>query len=233
MKRLYKIARAEAVEGGGYGVMLDAKRLLTPAKLPLAIPSLALAEAIAEEWQAQGEKLKPHTMPLMRLASTAIDLVTKRHDDVVAEIAAYAGTDLLCYRADQPPELAARQHALWQPLLDWATLRYDAPLTVTAGIVPVTQPPASLHALAVAVEAYEPMRLTALHALTSATGSLIIALAVLEGEIDADSAFAAAQLDENFQIERWGEDYEAADRRAALKADIATAARFAMLLDAA
>jgi chaperone required for assembly of F1-ATPase len=230
MKRLYKIARAEPVAGGGYGVMLDAKRLLTPAKLPLVVPSLALAEAIAEEWQAQGERLQPRTMPLMRLASTAIDLVTRRHGDVVAELAAYAGTDLLCYRADQPPELAARQHAMWQPLLDWATLRYDAPLIVTAGIVPVTQPPASLHALAAAVEAYEPMRLTALHALTTATGSLIIALAVLEGEIDADAAFAAAQLDENFQIERWGEDYEAADRRAALKADIATAARFAMLL---
>jgi chaperone required for assembly of F1-ATPase len=231
MKRLYKTASAQAVEGGGYGIMLDAKRLLTPAKLPLVVPSHALAAAIAEEWQTQGDELRPHTMPLMRLASTAIDLVTKRHDDVVAEIAAYAGTDLLCYRADQPSELAARQHAIWQPLLDWATLRYDAPLTITAGIVPVTQPPASLHALAVAVAAYAPMRLVALHAITTATGSLIVALAVLEGELGADAAFAAAQLDENFQIERWGEDYEAADRRTALKADIATAARFAKLLD--
>lgn len=231
MKRLYKTASAQAVEGG-YGIMLDAKHLLSPAKLPLVVPSLALAEAIAAEWQAQGDELKPHTMPLMRLASTAIDLVTKRYGDVVAEIAAYAGTDLLCYRADQPPELAARQHAIWQPLLDWMTLRYDAPLTVTAGIVPVTQPPASLHALAVAVAAHEPMRLVALHAMTTATGSLVIALALLAGELDADAAFDAAQLDENFQIERWGEDYEAADRRAALKADIATAARFAKLLDA-
>jgi chaperone required for assembly of F1-ATPase len=231
MKRLYKTATAQAV-GGGYGVMLDAKRLLSPAKLPLVVPSLSLAAAIADEWQAQGNDLRPHTMPLMRLASTAIDLVAKRHRDVVAEIAAYAGTDLLCYRADQPPELAARQHAVWQPLLDWATLRYDAPLTVTAGIVPVAQPPMTLRALAVAVAAYEPMRLVALHALTTATGSLIIALALLEGELDTDSAFAAAQLDENFQIERWGEDYEAADRRAALKVDIATAARFAALLGA-
>jgi chaperone required for assembly of F1-ATPase len=232
MKRLYKAATTQPLEGGGYGIMLDAKRLLTPAKLPLVVPSCTLASAIAEEWQAQGTELKPHTMPLMRLASTAIDLVAKRHRDVVAEIAAYAGTDLLCYRADQPPALAARQHAVWQPLLDWATLRYDAKLTVTAGIVPVTQPATTLHALAVAVAAYESMRLVALHALTTATGSLIIALALLEGEIDADAAFAAAQLDENFQIERWGEDYEAADRRAALKADIAIAARFAALLDA-
>jgi chaperone required for assembly of F1-ATPase len=230
MKRFYKTAAASAV-GDGYGVMLDAKRLLTPAKLPLAVPSRALAEAIAEEWSAQGPELRPHTMPLMRLASTAIDLVARRHAETVAEIAAYAETDLLCYRADQPSELAARQHAAWQPLLDWATLRYDAPLIVTAGIIPVTQPPATLHALAVAVAAYDPLRLTALHAVTTASGSLVIALALLTGEIDADAAFACAQLDENFQIERWGEDYEAADRRAALKADIATAARFAALLD--
>lgn len=231
MKRLYKTATAHATEDG-YGVMLDKKRLLTPAKRPLVVPGLSLAEAIAGEFAAQGPELRPHTMPLMRLASTAIDLVAKRRDDVVAEIAAYAGTDLLCYRADQPPELAARQHAIWQKLLDWATLRYDAPLAVTAGIIPVTQPPTSLRALAVAVAAYDPMRLTALHAVTTASGSLIIALALMEGELDADAAFAAAQLDETFQIERWGEDYEAADRRAALKADIATAARFAALLDA-
>jgi len=230
MKRLYETATAQAVEGG-YGVMLDQTRLLTPAKLPLVVPSSALAAAIANEFQAQGAEFRPYTMPLMRLASTAIDIVAERHADVVAEIAAYAGTDLLCYRDDRPPELVARQHAVWQPLLDWATLRYDAPLMVTAGIVPVTQPPASLRALAVAVAAYEPMRLAALHAITTVSGSLIIALALMEGELDPDAAFAAAQLDESFQIERWGEDYEAADRRAALKADIATAARFAVLLD--
>jgi chaperone required for assembly of F1-ATPase len=231
MKRVYQLAAARAVDDG-FGVMLDAKRLLTPAKQPLAVPSLALAEAIAAEWQAQGPELKPHTMPLMRLASTALDLVAKRHADVVAEIAAYAGTDLLCYRADQPPELIARQHAVWQPLLDWATLRYDAPLAVTGGIIPVTQSATTLRALAAAVAAHDAMRLTALHAITTASGSLIIALALLEGELDADAAFAAAQLDESFQIERWGEDYEAADRRAALKADIASAARFAALLQA-
>ena len=123
-----------------FGIMLDAKRLLSPAKQPLTVPSRALAEAIAEEWQAQGPELRPHTMPLMRLASTAIDLVAKKHADVVAEIANFAGTDLLCYRAERPPALAARQHAVWQPLLDWAMLRYDARLAVTSGIIPVTQP---------------------------------------------------------------------------------------------
>lgn len=230
MKRVYKSAEAVAV-ADGYGVMLDAKRLMTPAGRPFVAPGRSLAEAIAEEWRAQGPELRPHTMPLMRLASTAIDLIARRHADVVAEIAAYAATDLLCYRAERPPELAARQHAMWQPLLDWATLRYDAPLVVTAGIIPVTQPPTTLRALAAAVAAYDALRLTALHAITTASGSLIVALALMEGVIDADAAFAAAQLDENFQIERWGEDYEAADRRAALKMDIAMAARFAALLD--
>src|SRR5229473_4018066 len=228
MKRAYRTASVCAVDDG-FGIMLDAERLLSPAKQPLTVPSRALAEAIAEEWQAQGPELRPHTMPLMRLASTAIDLVAKNHANVVAEIANFAGTDLLCYRAEQPPALTARQHAVWQKLLDWATLRYDAPLTVTSGIVPVTQPATTLHALAAAVAAYDPMSLTALHAITTASGSLVIALAVLEGELDAEGAFDASQLDESFQIEQWGEDYEAADRRAALKADIATAARFMAL----
>src|SRR5439155_13332310 len=214
----------------GFGIMLDAKRLLSPAKQPFAVPSRPLAEAIAEEWQAQGPELRPHTMPLMRLASTAIDLVAKKRDDVVAEVANFAGTDLLCYRAEQPVALAARQHAVWQPLLDWATLRYDAPLTVTSGIIPVTQSATTLRALAAAVAAYDPMSLTALHAITTTSGSLVIALAVLEGELDAEGAFGASQLDESFQIEQWGEDYEAAERRAALKADIGAAARFVALL---
>jgi chaperone required for assembly of F1-ATPase len=229
MKRHYKSASAQAVEGG-FGVALDARALLTPAKLPLVVPRLALAEAIAAEWQAQADEVRPHTMPLMRLASTAIDLVAKRHADVVAEIANFAETDLVCYRADGPAQLVARQRAIWQPLIDWTTLRYDAPLAVTAGIIPVTQKPATLRALAIAVAAYEPMSLTALHAATTASGSLVIALALMEGRLDAEGAFAASQLDESFQIERWGEDYEAADRRAALKADIAMAARFIALL---
>jgi chaperone required for assembly of F1-ATPase len=229
MKRFYKDASAQAVEGG-FGVALDGRTLHTPAKLPLVLPRLALAEAIAAEWQDQVDEVRPHTMPLMRLASTATDLVAKRHADVVAEIANFAETDLVCYRADHPPELVARQHAIWQPIIDWATLRYDAPLAVTAGIVPVAQKPATLHALTVAVAAYEPMALTALHAATTASGSLVIALALMEERLDAEGAFAASQLDESFQIEQWGEDYEAAARRAALKADIAAAARFVGLL---
>src|SRR4029077_17013741 len=131
---------------GGHGVALDDKPLRTPAKAPVVVPSRALAEAIAEEWRRQGEKLKLEALPLTRLASTAIDLVTPRRPEVVAEVVRYAGTDLVCYRAGHPPELAARQHEAWQPLIDWASLRYDAPLEVTAGVVPITQAPTTLRA---------------------------------------------------------------------------------------
>jgi len=229
MKRLYKEAVAVAV-AGGYGIALDGKPLLTPAKRPLVLPALPLAEAIAAEWQAQGDTIDPLAMPQMRLASIAIDLVMPRREEVLAELGKYAGTDLVCYRAEHPPELVARQHSVWQPLADWATLRFDAPLAVTAGIVPVAQPPATLHAFAAALAAYDPLRLTALHAATAACGSLVIALALIEGRLDAEAAFAAAQLDESFQIEQWGEDAEQTARRANLRKDIAAIAQLVDLL---
>jgi chaperone required for assembly of F1-ATPase len=231
MKRFYKEAAAAAVENG-YEVRLDGKPVRTPAKAPLIVPSRALAEAIAEEWRDQGPELEPSRLPLTRLASTAIDLIEPRRGEVVAEIAQYAGTDLVCYRADHPHELAARQQRVWQPLIDWATLRYDAPLSVTAGIVPVTQPAATLRAFTAAVDAYDAPGLAALNLATRACGSLVVALALIEGELDADAAFDAAQLDETFEIEQWGEDAEQTQRRAALKDDINLAARFASLLRA-
>src|SRR5712671_4228987 len=125
MKRSYKAADV-APAGGGYGVTLDGKPLRTPAKAPLTVPSRALAEAIAAEWRAQGEEIELAALPLTRLASTGIDLVTPRRAEVAAEVARYAGTDLVCYRAGHPPQLARRQHAAWQPLIDWATLRYES-----------------------------------------------------------------------------------------------------------
>jgi chaperone required for assembly of F1-ATPase len=134
MKRAYENARAEAVPGG-WSVTLDGKALRSPAKRPLLLPTSALAEAIAAEWQAQGAKLRPREMPMMRLASIAIDLVATRRAQIVAETANYAATDLVCYRAEHPPELVARQHAVWQPLVDWAVLRYDAPLAITSSVL--------------------------------------------------------------------------------------------------
>jgi len=231
MKRVYREAKARPVEGG-WGVALDGRPMRTPAKHELIVPSAALAEAIAAEWDAQQDDIRPATMPLTRLAATAIDRTRVQRDQVIAETAKYAGTDLVCYRADHPPELVARQQAEWQPLIDWAMLRYDAPLAVTSGIVPQPQSPAALRAFAAAVAAQDDLRLTALHAMTAACGSLVIALALLEGRLDAEAAFAASQLDETFQIEAWGEDAEAVARRHALAEEIAATARFVQLLDA-
>ena len=230
MKRVYKQVTTRPAEGG-WGIALDQKPVRTPGKNELVVPSEALAAAIAEECDAQQTEIRPATMPLTRLAATAIDRTAVQRDRVVAEIADYAGTDLVCYRADHPPALVARQHAAWQPLIDWATLRYDAPLAVTSGVIPTRQSPATLKAFAGAVAALDDFRLTALHTLTASCGSLVIALALLEGRVDAATAFAASQLDETFQIEAWGEDAEAAERRRALEADIESAVRFLHLLE--
>lgn len=231
MKRFYREAGVRETPDG-FGIALDGKPVSTPAKRPLTVPTRALAEAIAAEWLAQGETVDPKRLPLTRVASIAVDLVAPRREAVVAELAKYAGTDLVCYRAEQPSDLAERQHAAWQPLVDWATSRFDAPLTVTAGILPVAQPTGSLKALETAVATYDTHRLAALHLATATCGSLVVALALIEGRIDADAAFASAELDESYEIERWGEDAEQARRRAGLKEDIALAARFVSLLAA-
>lgn len=229
MNRVYDKVKSRAAEGG-YGIALDGRPVRTPARRDLIVPSAALAAAIAAEWDAQRNEIRPATMPLTRLAATAIDRTAHQRDKTIAEIANYAETDLVCYRADHPPALAARQQAIWQPLVDWATLRFDASLAVTTGVIPTQQSTASLKAFAAAVAAHDDFRLTALHTLTAACGSLVIALAVIEGRVDAGAAFAASQLDESFQIELWGEDAEATARREALAADIAAAARFLELL---
>ena len=215
---------------GLHGVALDGKALATPGGQPLLLPQRALAEAVAAEWRAQGEQLDAGTMPLTRLASSAIDVVAPHRAAVIERTAAYAATDLLCYRAHGPAILASRQEAGWQPLVDWVERHYGAPLRVTAGIVAIAQPAASLAVLRRAVEAADPWRLTALAAATAACGSLVLGLALAEGEIDAAAATALSLLDESYQSERWGEDPEALKRRAALSAEIAAAARFLALL---
>jgi chaperone required for assembly of F1-ATPase len=229
MKRFYQ--RADIVPaGGGYTVALDGKPIKTPAKRDLAVPTAALARAIAAEWNAQASDIRPAAMALTQIANTAIDRVSPQRAQVVRQIAEYAGTDLVCYRAIRPPELSARQQAVWQPLVDWAVLRYDAPLEITAGVIPIAQPAASLHALAAAVGEYDVFALAALLVATTACGSLVIALALVEGRLEADEAFAASQLDESFQIEAWGEDAEQTERRRTLANDIAAAAQFLALL---
>jgi chaperone required for assembly of F1-ATPase len=231
MKRFYKEAKVTAA-GDEFGVQLDGKPLLTPGKRALRVPSRALAEAIAAEWQGQGVTVKPLELPLTRLVSTALDRVEPRNADVIGEIAKYATTDLLCYRADEPRELIERQAQIWQPLLDWTEARFAAPLTVTQGVLPVAQDLATLAAIERAIAAHDSLQLVALHLATTACGSVVLGLALLAERLSPEEAFAAAALDESFQIERWGEDAEQTQRRAALKEDIALAARFAALLRA-
>jgi chaperone required for assembly of F1-ATPase len=231
MKRSYE--KAEPFEGSdGHGVTLDRRPIKTPGKRELIVPNRALCAAIAEEWNVQEDNIRPEKMALTRLANTAIDQVATQRQAIIEQTANYAGADLVCYRATHPPALAARQQAVWQPLIDWAVLRYDAPLVITTGVVPKSQPAASLRAFAAAIAEQDDFALTALHVATAACGSLVIGLALIEGQLDAQEAFTASQLDESFQIEAWGEDAEQSERRRALASDIAAAARFVSLLRA-
>ncbi len=228
-KRVYKEVRAAAAEGG-FEVRLDGRTLRTPAGAQLMLPAEALAVAIAAEWQDQGDKINPETMPMMSLACTALDRVVGQRDQIVEEILRFAETDLLCHRVDTPSELVRRQSETWQPLMDWAAQELEAPLQATTGILAVAQPPESLAALRRAVEGLDDLALTALSVAVGAAGSLVIGLALLRGRLDPEAAFEAAELDASYQIELWGEDPEATRRRATCRADLEAAARFAALL---
>ena len=238
MKRFYQKAHAapaadiDAVEAAsGHAVLLDGRPIHTPGRSHVVVPTPPLADAIAAEWDAQEEEVDPSAMPMMALAATAIDRVQPQAEAVAGDAAAYAGTDLLCYRAAEPPELAERQAAQWQPLLDWAKAAYGAELTVTTGVAPVTQDNEALMRLGRQVARFEPFALAALHVLTTTTGSLVLALAVAEGRLEPHEAFEASIIDEAWQAELWGEEQEAARRRRALAVEIADAARFLTLLE--
>jgi chaperone required for assembly of F1-ATPase len=232
VRRVYATVAVE--EACGFRVTLDARAARTPARRPIVLPTRALAEAVAAEWRAQGETVEAASMPLTRLVGTALDCVAERREAVIDEVAGFAGTDLLCYRADprikSGGELGRRQQRAWQPVLDWAAERFDARLRVTRGVVPVAQDGCALGALRRAVAAYDDFALAALHAATAAAGSLLLALALVERRLDAQAVAEASELDEAFQVEQWGEDAEAAARRAALRAEIADAERLLALL---
>lgn len=233
MKRFYKEARAGALdEEGLFGVFLDERPVRTPASSLLGVQTRALAEALAEEWAAQGERVEPSTMPLNQLACSALDLVAKQRENEVEELAAYGGSELLCYWADRPAELARLQEEHWQPLLDWAARVYDAPLTLCRGIIHQPQPEASLIALRRQLEAMSDQELAAMSLAVRSSGSLLIALALKAGRIDSAQAFEAAELDASYQIDQWGEDEEARRRREGVRSDLAAAARFWELLAA-
>ena len=206
-----KFWKAAAVEpaSGGFRVTLDGKPVMTPGKQPLILPTRALADAVAAEWDAQGDVIDPLSMPLTRAANSAIEKVTPQFDAVADMLGAYGGTDLLSYRASEPEGLKARQAEGWDPVLDWARDRYDAPLAVTEGLMPVAQDADALARLRARIATLTPYELTAFHDLVTLPGSLILGLAVLDGRLTADEAHALARLDEEFQAERWGRDEEA------------------------
>ncbi len=228
MKRFYTSAAVKET-GRGFEIVLDTRPVRTPGKQVLTLPHKTVAEAVAAEWAAQGEKIDPARMPFTRFANTVIDRIAGRRDEVVDEIAGYGASDLLCYRADGPDSLVERQALAWNPLLDWLEKQYSARLVVTSGIVHVSQDPGALAQIRDAVASCCDYTLASLHTITTISGSVVIGLAVIEGELEAEQATGISTIDETFQAERWGEDAEALQRLAARSAEISQAAQFRAL----
>lgn len=224
-RRFWTDATVEA-DGSGFAVRLDGRPIRTPGKLALILPTRAMAEAVAAEWQAQDGVIRPETMPCTRAANSALEKVAPQFDAVVDELSGFGASDLLCYRAEAPEALAARQAVAWDPLLDWSATALRAPLRVTAGIVHVAQPEASLSRLRAAVAALTPFQLAALHDLVAISGSLVLALAVTRGRLDEDEAWRLSRIDETWQTEQWGVDDEAAAAEALRHAAFVQAGRF-------
>lgn len=230
MKRFWKTAEAVA-EDGGWAVRLDQRPLRTPDRASLVVPTEALAGAIAEEWASAAE-VDPRAMRLTGLANAAIDRVTPDHAAFAAGLARYAEGDLVCYRAEGPHTLAARQQQSWDSLLGWARRRFDVDFATTMGIVHVAQPPATVERLAHAIAALDAFRLAGLSPLVTIGGSLVAALAVLEGALTPEQAWEAVSIDERWQIEKWGADPEAEAAIANRRRDFLNAARFLELVGA-
>jgi chaperone required for assembly of F1-ATPase len=228
MRRRARFYRDVVVEKAGeaYRILLDGKPLRTPVGAPLLLPNEALAQAVADEWQAQGEKFTAESLHLTKLANTTIDRVSANRERCIEQILAFAKSDSICYRATAPQGLAARQAAQWDPLLQWARERYGAQLRTATGIGYVEQPVEAIEGLARALAGQDDFALAVLHAAAALTGSAIIALGLSEGRLDADAAFAAAELDEIYQSERWGEDPETLIRSRSKAAELTNIARF-------
>lgn len=222
MKRFWK----EVTIGPDRVVALDGRPVRTPGRVPLALPTEALAEAIAAEWRGVGETLDPRAMPLTGLANAAIDRIAPDRASFAAGLARYGEGDLLCYRAESPTELVRRQAAAWDPPLAWARGRYDVHFEVTAGVVHVPQPAATVARLGDAVGALDEWALAGLSPVVTITGSLVLGLAVVEGAMDAEAVWNAANLDEDWQAEQWGEDALASQARENRRHDYGASVRF-------
>ncbi len=229
MKRFWKEVRVAPAEAG-WALHLDHRPVRTPAGAACLLPTRALAEAVAGEWEAQGDEVDPRAMPLTRSANSAIDRVIPDPAPVAEDIAAYGGTDLVCYRAPHPEGLKRREAEAWDPLVDWAAEALGAPLVLAEGVMHVRQPERSLARLSAAVHGHGPWELTALHELVTLSGSLVIGLAVSHGRLDPATAWALSRIDEDWNIEEWGEDAEAAAVAERRRRDFEAAARLLALV---
>lgn len=228
-KRFYKevsIARLPRPEGAvSYGITLDGRPVKTPKKRALTVPSKDFADAIAAEWAAQDASIDPRTMPLTRIANTAIDAVADMMPDVAADIVRFAGSDLICYRAETPPALVDKQAAAWDPVLTWVHKELGARFIMAQGIVPVEQPAVSLQRIAKALDDYDAWQLTSLHVMTTLTGSALLALACARDFLSIEKTWDAAHVDEDWQIAQWGQDEEAEARLAIRRIEFDAACR--------
>jgi chaperone required for assembly of F1-ATPase len=226
LRRFYREAGVAETEDGRFSVRLDGKPALTPGRNQLVFPTHSAAKLVADEFAAQGETLDPVTMPAMRLVNTAIDGVASDPQAVLEDILRYASSDLVCYRADAPKELVARQAEAWDPVLDWAHATLGARFILSEGVVHVEQPREAIAVVGVHLrQRAEPFRLACLHVMTTLTGSALLALAVDGGALSPEEAWAAAHVDEDWNVEQWGEDAEAAARRANREREMMAAAR--------
>ena len=220
-------------EEGQFAVRLDARALRTPGEAPLLLPTAPLAEAVAGEWRAIEGEIDPESLPYTKAANTAIDRVARERAAVIEAIAAYGDADLLCYRAEEPEALGARQARAWQPWLDGAARELGAPLAPVEGVMHRPQDPASLAALKAEVARFDAFALTALYDLVTLSGSLVLGLAVARGSLPAAEAWALSRMDEAWQAEQWGIDDEAEQAAERRLAAFLRAERLLALLDPA
>jgi chaperone required for assembly of F1-ATPase len=223
-KRFYKEVSTDNVEEG-HRILLDGRPVRTPGKKLLAVPTQPIATRLVAEWDGQGEEIDPAKMPVTRLVNTAVDGVAENFDAVFDEIVRFAGTDMLCYRADSPAGLVERQREGWDPILRWAADNRGARFILIEGVMHQEQPAPAIEAFSEALSSFrDPLALACLHTVTTLTGSALLALALAEGVIDADRAWALAHVDEDWQIEHWGTDEEAFRRRELRRAEMDVAA---------
>ena len=208
-KRFYKLV----VVTEKLGIALDGKNVKTPLKAPLVLPNRPLADAVAAEWEAQKEFINPHAMPLTKLANTAIDRAVAEKSNIIAEILAFAGSDMVCYRASSPETLVTRQSTHWDPIIAWAKSALKADFETASTITHRPQSAAALQASENHIAALDPFSFVVVHNLTTLTGSALLGLMLAAGAISGDTAWRAANVDEDWQIETWGEDAEAMTRR--------------------